>query len=639
MKKIHILLLAASLSLGSCNNYLDIIPDNIATIDNAFTMRTEAEKFLFTCYSYRPAIGTKEDPAMFGGDEIVVTHYFRESASYQSGWYVSRGMQRSSDPYFNYWNEQQQAKDMYQALRDCNIFLENIQKVPDMTHVEKDRWTAEVKFLKAYYHYWLVRLYGPIPLVKENLPIESGSSEARVYRNTLDECFDYIVELLDEAITSEGLPDRIENETEELGRVSKAVAYALKAEVMVTAASPLFNGNMDYAGLTDNRGIEIFNPQKSETEKLKRWEDAAEACRLAIEFCVGVHYDLYKPEYFDYTNMTDGSKQVMALRKIMAERWNNEIIWANSNAWFANYQGHCIPRGWTSETVNNTSGTSGNYAVPLRIAELFYTKNGVPMEEDKEWKYEERYGAAKVGADNAAFMAKDQWTAKFNLNREARYYASLGFDRGIWMGQGTKDVSKSNYLKARAGESAANSFEPSWNLTGFWPKKLTHDGTVVTKNSVTYEKYPFPVIRMASLYLLYAEALNEINTSYENVLPWIDKVRNRAGLKGVEESWTNYSSDPMKFKDQKGLREIIHNERLIELTLESQRFWDLRRWKEALRVFNQPITGWNLLYNSADDYYKETFVFSRAFNVRDYFWPIQDAELWRNKNLKQNYGW
>ena len=162
MKKIHILLLAASLSLGSCNNYLDIIPDNIATIDNAFTMRTEAEKFLFTCYSYRPAIGTKEDPAMFGGDEIVVTNYFRESASYQSGWYVSRGMQRSSDPYFNYWNGQQQARDMYQALRDCNIFLENIQKVPDMTHVEKDRWIAEVKFLKAYYHYWLVRMYGPI---------------------------------------------------------------------------------------------------------------------------------------------------------------------------------------------------------------------------------------------------------------------------------------------------------------------------------------------------------------------------------------------------------------------------------------------------------------------------------------------
>lgn len=95
----------------------------------------------------------------------------------------------------------------------------------------------------------------------------------------------------------------------------------------------------------------------------------------------------------------------------------------------------------------------------------------------------------------------------------------------------------------------------------------------------------------------------------------------------------------MKFTDQKGLREIIHNERLIELTLESQRFWDLRRWKEALKVFNQPITGWNLLYNSADDYYKETFVFSRSFNVRDYFWPIQDAELWRNKNLKQNYGW
>ncbi len=640
MRKIYAFWMAAALSLSSCNNYLDIIPDNIATIDNAFTMRTEAEKFLFTCYSYRPSVGTKEDPAMFGGDELIVTEYFRESSSMQSGYYVSHGMQRSSDPYYNYWNGQQQANDMYQALRDCNIFLENIDKVPDMTALEKDRWIAEVKFLKAYYHYWLVRMYGPIPLIKTNLPIETGVSEAKVYRDTLDDCFSYIIELLDEAIASEGLPDRIENETEELGRVSKAVVYAMKAEVMMTAASPLFNGNMDYAGLTDNRGVEIFNPRKTEEEKRKKWEDAAEACRQAIDFCEGVNYGLYEPEYFDdYTNMTEGGKQVMALRRVMTERWNNEIIWANSNAWFGDFQKHCIPRGWTAETVNNTSGATGNYAVPLRIAELFYTKNGVPMEEDKEWGYDNRYNAAKVGEDNADHMAKDQWTARFNLNREARYYATLGFDRGLWIGQGTRDVSQANYLKARAGETAANAFETCWNLTGFWPKKLTHDGTVVTSNSITIEKYPFPVIRMASLYLLYAEALNEINAPYEDVLPWIDKVRNRAGLKGVEESWTNYSTDPTKFMDQNGLREIIHTERMIELALEGQRLWDLRRWKEALSVFNEPVTGWNLLYNSADDYYKETLVFNRTFNVRDYFWPIQDSELWRNRNLRQNYGW
>lgn len=146
-------------------------------------------------------------------------------------------------------------------------------------------------------------------------------------------------------------------------------------------------------------------------------------------------------------------------------------------------------------------------------------------------------------------------------------------------------------------------------------------------------------MRMANLYLLYAEALNEIKAPYTEVLPWIDKVRERAGLEGVETAWTNHSTDPEKFKDQTGLREIIHQERLIELALEGQRYWDIRRWKKALTEFNKPVTGWNLLYNSADDYYKETLIYNQTFTVRDYFWPIVDAETWRNKNLKQNYGW
>ena len=176
-------------------------------------------------------------------------------------------------------------------------------------------------------------------------------------------------------------------------------------------------------------------------------------------------------------------------------------------------------------------------------------------------------------------------------------------------------------------------------MSGIWPKKLVHDETVLTKTNITYQKYPFPIMRMANLYLLYAEALNEIKAPYTEVLPWIDKVRERAGLEGVETAWTNHSTDPEKFKDQTGLREIIHQERLIELSLEGQRYWDIRRWKKALTEFNKPVTGWNLLYNSADDYYKETLIYNQTFTVRDYFWPIVDAETWRNKNLKQNYGW
>src|SRR5690606_13909502 len=115
--------------------------------------------------------------------------------------------------------------------RDCNIFLENITSVPDMEEWEKALWTSEVKFLKAYYHFWLFRMYGPIPLIRKNLPISASVEEVQVPRNTVDECVEYIVTLLDEA--AQGLPARVENEVSDLGRISQAIALSVKAEVLM----------------------------------------------------------------------------------------------------------------------------------------------------------------------------------------------------------------------------------------------------------------------------------------------------------------------------------------------------------------------------------------------------------------------
>src|SRR5690606_38133836 len=102
-----------------------------------------------------------------------------------------------------------------------------------------DRWIAEVKFLKAYYHFWLFRLYGPIPLIKENIPVSASVDEVKRKRSTVDECVEYMVELIDEAAPD--LPKKIVNRTFELGRITQPIAFSLKAIVLVTAASPLFN--------------------------------------------------------------------------------------------------------------------------------------------------------------------------------------------------------------------------------------------------------------------------------------------------------------------------------------------------------------------------------------------------------------
>src|SRR5699024_11061294 len=156
-----------SIGMGSCQKYLDIVPDNIATIETAFTMRTNAERFLFSIYAYMPQHSNiSRNPAFTAGDEFWLHEFYRTP-----GWEIARGNQNVVDPYLNYWQGNREGRDLYQAISDCNIFLENIDKVPDMEQYEKDRWTAEVKFLKAYYHFYLIRMYGPIPLKKENLPI------------------------------------------------------------------------------------------------------------------------------------------------------------------------------------------------------------------------------------------------------------------------------------------------------------------------------------------------------------------------------------------------------------------------------------------------------------------------------------
>src|SRR5690606_17203661 len=116
---------------------------------------------------------------------------------------------------------------------------------------ERNRWIGEVKFLKAFYTYYLIKLYGPIPLMRENQPISASPEEVKRYREPVDDCFDYVVELLDEAIPV--LPPIIVDMEGEAGRITAPIAASIKAKVLATAASPLFNGNPDYISFVDNR--------------------------------------------------------------------------------------------------------------------------------------------------------------------------------------------------------------------------------------------------------------------------------------------------------------------------------------------------------------------------------------------------
>src|SRR3546814_20262524 len=150
----------------------------------------------------------------------------------------------------NYWDGYDN-KSMWQGIRNCNIFLENIDRPVDLEPYVKERWVAEAKFLKDYFHWFLLRMYGPIPIMDKNLPISVSASEAKVFRQPVDSVVNYIAGLLDEAAAGDmntGLPSRITSLSTELGRVTKQAVLALTARLLVHAARPLFRSEKRRGG-------------------------------------------------------------------------------------------------------------------------------------------------------------------------------------------------------------------------------------------------------------------------------------------------------------------------------------------------------------------------------------------------------
>jgi len=624
----------------ACDNYLDVVPDNVATLEYAFRDKVGAEKFLFTCYSYLPEFGNiGYDPAIIGSDELWI-HGENEWYGAFGGFYaynIKRSQQNVTEPLMNFWDAGRNGKNLFIAIRDCNIFLENIHLVgKDLDDYERKMWIAEVKVLKAYYHYYLLRMYGPVPIVHENLPISAGVEEVRVFRDPFDDCMDYIVELIDEAVPD--LMLTVTNVASELGRITQPIALSIKAEALVTAASPLFNGNTTYANMIDSRGVKLFNTEYDEN----KWKVAMEACKNAIDTAHLANMKLYEFNDSRYP-VSDDTRRVMSIRNAFGDRWNEEVVWGISDNTFANTQNYALPYLLTTDL--GLAYSTPVLSPTLMLAELFYSGNGVPIDEDKSYNYEERYETS-AATGQKYYVQEGFETANLNQYREPRFYANLGFDGGIWFGNGRyKEIGEGTatetswVIRAKAGETTGKTSSIRYSATGYFAKKLTHFETATSSTTGTAVRIAFPLIRLADLYLLYAEARNEYSGPDAEVYSHIDEVRERAGLAGVVESWQQYSKYPDKPLNKEGLREIIRRERGIELAMEGKRFWDLRRWKIADQVLNAPVKGWNVIGANTIDYYNVVTFEMLEFTTKEYLWPLKQQTIRKNPNLLQNPFW
>lgn len=648
--------------ISGCSDYLDIVPDNVATIDDAFDDENSAESYLFTCYSHMPSLGDpRANPGFYAGDEAYRDNIAirGDAPQYLKVSELALGGQQTDSPYLDYWGGGRGGSNLYLGINDCNVFLENIDKLRYMDEDLRKRWIAEVKFLKAYYHFYLFRMYGPIIINDSNLPIDADIEDIHKFRSPADECVTYIADLFLEA--SANLPLYIADIQNELGRATKGASLALRAKVLATGASPLFNGNSEYANVIDSKGVKLFSEYDAD-----KWRVAAEACKMAVDTIEASGVQLYTfdkseiqlPPNTSYDEIPEEIVDVLTIQQSLSERWTDEKIFVSTNGTASLIQNHAQAR--THKKFQNNINALGFYSPTLRIAEMFYTRNGVPIDEDLTWDYADRYGLIDYDVDNDTdvdgngvpdnqyFVKDGETTVNLHMNREVRFYGSLGFDRGIWYGNpatynstGAQAGFEDHYLEARGLEYSGTAIGSGiFSQTGYFPKKIVNFNNVISSSDTNYSRvsYAFPEMRLADLYLLYAECLNEIDDRATAYI-YIDKVRERANLKGVVESWANYSSNPSKPSTQEGFRDIVRQERLIELVFEGHRFWDLKRWKLAETYMNMPFRGWNYTADTAEDFYTPNVLGTPTYSFKNNLWPIETNEILSNPNLIQNGGW
>jgi hypothetical protein len=644
------LIIGLSFTFTRCD-FLDIVPDNTVEVGSLFENREKALSALSTCYRYLPNFEKLHSSMSLAGDKWVgrLDAAVADARGNTRGEKLMRGWNNSNDPILNYWSGGGGATSLYQGIRVCNIFFENIENVPDITPAERADWIAQVKVLKAYYHFYLTRLYGPIVIADKNLEPFSEVDEVRQERQSVDSCFNYSLKLINEVLYDENgnpRPDlAVDRDVAYYGQIDQINARAIKAQILITRASPLFNGNSEFFSNFKNKQGNTLFPLQYDPEK---WKQALDGIKDAIDYAEARGKKLYtftgQPKFWDVDNFEKSEIIQYAYNKrfSIVAPWNEELLWGYSGL---DYEGE----GGFAHATNMRSvaePTTASYAwqwlgADYRMDELFYTKNGVPIEDDNTFEYNNRLEITEIPEDtyHKGYMQAGEKTIKLHLNREPRFYAWMVVDRSIWRTHDMANDVKMRYNEYPGGRGSQHTTDFYW--TGIGVKKLVHPESG-TGHWARVVKYPYPIIRLSDLYLMYAEAYNEYYGPGAEAYFYLNKVRETGGLRPIEEIWSDASivKTPGKHLTKEGLRDIIHRERIIELSFEGHKYFDVLRWKEADRYFLTPMKGWNTTGVDPEQFYVLMTLQPRVWqSPRDYLMPIPLSDINRNPNLIQNPGW
>ncbi|MBO9727437.1 MAG: RagB/SusD family nutrient uptake outer membrane protein [Chitinophaga sp.] len=610
MKRYKYLLLFFSgmsvMMLGACSKYLDKKPDNLLTDDQIWQTRANAEAYLSNIYSYRSGYS---DYANIGvSDEMSVCIPSTNAR------YMVSGNWSPSDWYYYNWG------GYYTAIRQSFIFEQNIDKVPaiQLSDELKAQYKAENLFLRGYFYWMLLRQYGPFVIVTGTM--SQNDDYNKLTRAPFADCVAHINGLMDAA--AKGLPFTWNAGNN--GRVSKGACMAIKEKVALWAASPLWNGNPRFANFKNQDGT----PLAPAAYDVNKWRTAANAAKAIIDS------NIYKL----FTNLDNGGSQFNpyeSVRDLFLTSWNNEIILASMNwdRW-----------GYTACSSPGPSGLD-LYNATQNVVDAFYMNNGKTID-DPASGYQETGFASKAG-DNGWEHHKGDWN--MYANREPRFYAYIAYngrpvtaatspdERNYFSSDNNKDGTGriEFYYSGKSGMISQGSNV----ITGYLPSKLlSPNDNIRTMVSGAYRS-PWILIRYAEILLDYVEALNEYDPANTDIVKYLDMIRQRAGIPGIEVAY------PDAVGNQTKMREYILRERQVELCFEGDRYLTLIRRLRMSKPENQAIYGMNVNANdnkqgfAFTDFYNRTLFQKRFWDDRMYLFPIQQKDMERARGLVQNPGW
>ena len=269
---------ALLLLVNACDSILDREVVLSLTEDDVLTLYNNTQSRAVAIYNYLPSGFRCVDGAMMASasDEA---EYTLETSSIQM-FNVGSWNAKNNPDGGSWWNNFRGIYLVNHFLANSdNLDLEMYRLNPDDIGHEQyqnrldniKRWKYEVRFLRAYFYFELIKRYGGVPVITR--PVEIGDSFPR---NTLDSCVNFIVKECDDIAW--GLPVKY-TEQENLGRATRGAVLALKSRVLLYAASDLFNSPEKWASGYANKDLISVKP----IDRKERWKRAADAAKNVID--------------------------------------------------------------------------------------------------------------------------------------------------------------------------------------------------------------------------------------------------------------------------------------------------------------------------------------------------------------------